>query len=291
MSQGIANKRSHLSMDMALKVSSEGRFWTGFNAALYDTFGGVKEVTPSLHHHVSMHVGPPVRAACRCDGGTYHRLQKLGDINVVPLGCTVRWEDDGPTSILSISLTPSLVNAAATGMGLNPDVVSIAPQIQLNDTHLQHICWALVAELEDGVLHDRLYADSLGMALAAHLLRRYSRKIPPKVKRALSKGQFERVTDYIQSNLDLNLSLRDLAEVAGVSASYFKSLFKESVGVPVHQYVVQKRVDSAVRLLLRGDNSISEIALQAGFADQSHMARCMRRILGTTPGEVIRQRK
>ncbi|MGZ3509885.1 MAG: helix-turn-helix domain-containing protein [Vulcanimicrobiaceae bacterium] len=183
------------------------------------------------------------------------------------------------------------MQTAAEGMGLNPDVVSIAPQIQLDDVPLQHICWALVAELEDGEPHDRLYADSLGMALAAHLLRRYSIKVPPKVTRQLSKRQLQRETDYIHSNLDLNLSLRELAEVAGVSASYFKALFKESVGVPVHQYVVRRRVESAAKLLLQGTPTISEVALQAGFSDQSHMARCMRRVLGTTPGEIVRQRR
>jgi AraC family transcriptional regulator len=269
----------------ALKATSSGRLWTGFDAAIYDTFGGVMEFSPSASHHVSMTVGPPVRATCRCDGRLHRRLQATGDIDVVPLGCSVRWEDEGPTTTLSIHLSPSLVRAAADGMGLNSDLVFIEPQLQLTDPHIQHICWAIAAELEEGEASHRLYADSLGTALAAHLLRRYAPIAPHRIKRGFSNRELRRVLDYIGDNLGQNLTLIELTQIAGVSASHFKSLFKESLGVPVHQYVVQRRVQAAVSLLLQG-RAASDVALDLGFADQSHMARCMRRVLGMTPGDL-----
>jgi len=74
--------------------------------------------------------------------------------------------------------------------------------------------------------------------------------------------------------------------VAGVSPSHFKTLFKRSVGMPVHQYVIRTRVDYATELLQRGEGPLADIALQAGFANQSHLARCMRRIAGVTPGQL-----
>ncbi len=150
---------------------------------------------------------------------------------------------------------------------------------------MQHICWAIAAELEEGERSHRLYADSLGMALAVHLLRRYAPAIAPRTRRGLSKSQLQIVLDYVSDNLEQNLALAELAAIAGVSASHFKALFKESMGVPVHQYVVQRRVQSAVSQLLAGKPA-SDVALRMGFADQSHMARCMRRVLGMTPGEV-----
>ena len=73
-----------------------------------------------------------------------------------------------------------------------------------------------------------------------------------------------------------------------MSASNFKTLFKRTTGLPVHQYVIRQRVDRAVDLISRGRLRLSVAALKAGFADQSHMARCMRRVMGVTPTEVVR---
>lgn len=69
---------------------------------------------------------------------------------------------------------------------------------------------------------------------------------------------------------------------------YLKTLFKRSTGVPVHEYVVQRRVERAKVLLMRGELPASQVALQAGFAHQSHMARCMRRVLGVAPTALAR---
>ncbi|HYK52465.1 MAG TPA: helix-turn-helix transcriptional regulator, partial [Candidatus Eremiobacteraceae bacterium] len=80
----------------------------------------------------------------------------------------------------------------------------------------------------------------------------------------------------------------DLAAIAGLGASTFRALFKQSIGVPVHQYVIRRRVECAASLLSRGGVRLSEVAIQAGFVDQSHMARCMRRVLGMTPAAVMR---
>jgi AraC family transcriptional regulator len=72
-----------------------------------------------------------------------------------------------------------------------------------------------------------------------------------------------------------------------MSASHFKTLFKEAVGMPVHQYVIRTRVEYAVEILQGGDDStLADVALRAGFANQSHLARCMRRFIGLTPSEL-----
>ena len=274
-------------MQFLLRASSEGRQWSGFEAALYDTSGGLVEVPARTTHNVSMHMGRTVVATCRCDGPIQRRLQTPGDVDIVPVGCSAAWEDDGPTTILSINLNPAIVRSTAESMGLNADTVSIPPRLQVRDPKLQHIGWALRAELEAGEPNDRLYAESLGTALVAHVLRRYAR-VATMVRRGLSRSQLERVMNYIGDNISSNLSLADLAAVAGLGTSTFRALFKQSVGVPVHQYVIRRRVETAASLLSRGGARLSEVAVQAGFVDQSHMARCMRRILGMTPASVMR---
>jgi AraC family transcriptional regulator len=88
---------------------------------------------------------------------------------------------------------------------------------------------------------------------------------------------------FIEEHLDEDLSIARLAASAAISASHFKTLFKRTAGVPVHQYVLQRRVERARTLLAAGDLPASQAALAAGFAHQSHMARSMRRLLGVTP--------
>jgi AraC family transcriptional regulator len=88
---------------------------------------------------------------------------------------------------------------------------------------------------------------------------------------------------YIEDNLSQSLSLAEIAAVAGLSVSHFKSLFRESMGLPVHQYLIRRRVERAQTLLGEGKMSISQIAVETGFAHQSHLARHTRRLLGVSP--------
>jgi AraC family transcriptional regulator len=78
--------------------------------------------------------------------------------------------------------------------------------------------------------------------------------------------------------------------VADLSVSHLKVLFRHSVGLPVHEYVVRRRVERARTLLLAGKLSLSQVALASGFAHQSHLARQMRRVLGVTPAAILNRR-
>ena len=274
-------------MQFSVRASSANRAWTGFDATLCDASGGVAEVAHSPSHNLTIHVGAPVLATCRCDGPVQQRLQTAGDIDLIPAGYRAVWEDTEPTTLLIINISPLLVRSTAESMGINPDTTLLTPRLQLRDPMLQHVAWALKAELETGEQNDRLYAESLGMALTAQLLRRYVRRSTPQ--RGLSRRQWHAVIDFINSNLTRNPSLSDLAAVAGVGATTFKVLFKQSVGMPVHQYVIRRRVEHASNLLSSGSARLNEVALKAGFFDQSHMTRCFRRVLGVTPAAVTRE--
>jgi len=273
-------------MQFAVRASSERRAWTGFDATLCDATGGMAEVSHSPSHNLTIHVGAPVTATCRCDGPIQRRMQTPGDIDLIPAGYRAVWEDTEPTTLLIINISPLLVRSTAESMGINPDTTLLTPRLQLRDPMLQHVAWALKAELETGEQHDRLYAESLGMALAAQLLRGYARR--STLKRGLSRRQWHAVIDFINGNLALNPSLSDLAAVAGLGTTTFKLMFKQSVGMPVHQYVIRRRVEHASNLLSSGYAQLNEVALKAGFFDQSHMARCFRRVLGVTPAAVTR---
>jgi AraC family transcriptional regulator len=274
-------------------LTSRGRGWRGLEAEFRRISAGPTKVAGSLTHRLGIHHGPSVNAACRCDGVVQRRVQSHGDADFVPAGLDGEWEDDADCTILTLSLSAPLLRQAAEEIGINPDSMILAPRFQLRDSGIEHIAWALKAELEASVFSDRLYIDSLALALAARLasLQADRPRQSRPLKQTLSPRQKRRLLDFIEANLDQSLSLADLAGVAGVGVSQLKALFPQSLGLPVHQYVMRRRVERAKCLLLSGEAPISETALAAGFAHQSHMAQWMKRILGVTPRALIAMRR
>jgi AraC family transcriptional regulator len=91
------------------------------------------------------------------------------------------------------------------------------------------------------------------------------------------------VIDYINDHLDRDLGLAELAKIVQMSPHYFTRLFKQSTGLTPHQYVIHRRVERAKELLLNGELTIAEVAYSVGFANQSHLNRHLKRLLGVTP--------
>lgn len=233
-------------------------------------------------HRLKVHAGAPVRGACRTQRFVYTR----GDLDIFPAGQSDVWEEEATNTSLVVRLAPALMRRAAEDMGLNPERAGLQPRYHFRDARIEHVAWALESEREEGHPGGLLYTESLGLALAFHLLGRYP--APLEGTHGLAGPRLKRVTEYIEEHLDRNLSLARLSAVAGVSESHFRALFKRSTGLPVHEYVIQRRVERARTLLLRGDLPASQVALEAGFSHQSHMARCMRRVLGVTPRSLAR---
>ena len=140
-------------------------------------------------------------------------------------------------------------------------------------------------ELSEGGIGGRLYAESLGTALAVHLLRQYSTSPIAQVihKGGLASKPLQRVIEYINEHLQDELSLFELARTAKLSPHYFATVFKASTGISPHRYVIERRIDRARDLLRRDDKTISEIAYAVGFSSQSHLTANFRRMMGVTP--------
>ena len=212
-----------------------------------------------------------------CEGKRF--AYAAGELDLLPSGSSAQWHEDGDATAMILRFAPSLLLHAAEHLGVHSDRAGLAPRHQLRDPQIEHIAWALHADRQAGHPAGPMYAESLGQALAVHLLARHRSQAAPL--QGLTKRQLQRVTEHIEAHLDQDLSMAQLAQVAGISASHLKSQFKRSTGLPVHAYVVRRRVERARGLLLRGDLSRSQIALEAGFSHQSHMLRCMRRVLGS----------
>ncbi|HEV8692742.1 MAG TPA: AraC family transcriptional regulator [Lysobacter sp.] len=244
-------------------------------------------------HILDIHLGNPVQVSCSIDSRERRGLQTHGQFCVVPAGVTGRWRLERPVRALLVRLAPSLFLETANAMGLSSRGAELVPSMHMRDPHIERIGWMLQAEDHDAYPGGRLFTDSLASALAARLLALQSRKGASTTKpgRALPTWRLRHVVEYIEAHLDEDLTLAELARVTGFSLSHFKPLFKQAVGMPVHRFVLERRVERARMRLLEGGSSLTEIALEAGFAHPSHMARCMRRVLGLSPSQVAGMRR
>ena len=246
---------------------------------------GVTEVPGLRNTRISIHVGPSVQVACR-RGGSYHRGRAVhGDIDIIPAGMPSLWEVNATDTFFTLSISPELLSMVAEEFDCDPGRIEIRNRFQVREPQLENLGWALKAEMECGYPCGRLYLDSLAIAVATRLVRCHSSlsREPRKIQGRLSDRRLRRALDYIEANLGQNIALADIAAVVGLSASHFKLLFREAVGLPVHQYLIRRRVERAKSLLSEGKLSISQIACETGFAHQSHLARHMRRLLGVSP--------
>lgn len=107
---------------------------------------------------------------------------------------------------------------------------------------------------------------------------------PPRRFRRLERGRASRVLDYIEAHLGEDLSVAALAEVAGLSTAHFSRLFRATFGRSPHGFVLEQRVRAADEMLLRGQQTIAQVAYCLGFSSQSHFTQAFRQLTGRTPG-------
>ena len=101
----------------------------------------------------------------------------------------------------------------------------------------------------------------------------------------LSRNQARRVLEYIESNLTRVLTLSELSGTADLSLHHFARMFKQTVGVAPHRYVLERRLERAKMMLRAAKASLVEISLSTGFDSQSHFTSTFRRMVGAMPTE------
>lgn len=270
-------------------ATSENRGWHGFNAEIVEVSGVATEPIVLNDYTVTMLVGSPLRTSMSCGGVSESRLQYPGTFDVFPAQSAISFLDAGSSLFVRVGLDPELVRETAQHMGIDVDRVAIAPRLTCRDAKIEHLMWALKSELEGEQPGGRIFAESLAVALSSQVLRRLEDAHVNRLRSGLSQAELERVLGYVEEHLAFDLSLDDIAHVAGLGPSQLCALFRRSVGTTVHRYVVRRRVERAIELITHSRLPFSDIALQVGFANQSHMTLAMRRLTGTTPKR-LRQR-
>ena len=223
----------------------------------------------------------------RQDGKTHTGLYRHGEMLITPANTPlfVRWE--GNENCLQIQLPDAfLKRVAEETLGKNSDCLRLVPTFQCRNQQLEATATLLLAELEQRQSSNGLYLDSLANVLAVQLLRHYGTAPAqlPTYDGGLPTYQLNQVLDYIDAGLAEEIRLSNLAELLGMSPFHFGRMFKQSMGISPHQYVIQQRIERAKHLLKHSDQAIIDIALECGFTSHSHLSKQFRKVTGMTPG-------
>lgn len=240
--------------------------------------------------HVLAHILSPSSGERWFDGKRNCEQRNVGDVAICPEGITHRCNWEATSRFMILAMEPELLKQMGQDW-MNPDQIELIPRFSTGEDVLMHgILTRFREELEAGEIGNYLLIDSLKIALAIHLLQRYSttKPKPAEANNGLSKAKLQQVKEYINEHLVQDLKLNEIAAIAQLSPYHFSRLFKESMGVTLHQYILQRRIEKAKYLLQYNQFSISEVATKTGFFDQSHLTRYFRQIVGVTPKQFLK---
>lgn len=265
--------------------SSSAPTSTGSTAAARRIEPDSVALEPIGDHRIIIHLSPATRSLCLETGAPY--LRQAGDIDVIPSGASGGFVAETPYQSLQIRLAPSMLDHAAA-RSRQLAAARLTHHHMLRNDRIILLGQALESDMKAGSPSGPLFAENVGMALAVELLSLAND--PPAQAIRLSDAQLRRVLAYIDANIDQPLTIDILCREAGVSSSHLRTWFKAAMDVTIHRYVLRRRVEHARQLLLQGDRKLSDIALEAGFSHQSHLAKWMRREFGRSPGELRRSK-
>ena len=294
----------------SVRVTSRGLGWSVLNFERRDSSPSSRLLPHGSREHlifVSLGAGHIVR-----ESGDQRVEIELspGCVAVVPSRTPVRWTWSTNISVSVLTLEPSFLDRVAKEVfGLEPAHYRLALSERPNDAAITNIAGVLSREVIRGEAGGRLYAASLANILAVHLLRNYAHCADGRILESCATSEETAkamLTDevpgraglhpravaeavrFLQENYSRDVSLNDIADAVHLSPFHVARLFKQALGVSPHQYLIQIRVNSARSLLEAGsgERSLAEIAGAVGFADQSHLTRHFKRLLGVTPKQL-----
>jgi len=291
--QHFRTRHTHLSCSGAPIFGLDGRLLAALD---------VSSVDPSLSERAHALTGTLTAAAARAIEERYFR-ERFGTRWVVAVasGCS------GPCFLLAVDDDQRIVAAdraarislslddegIQAGLGLwsifkskpelfqvrhNYDVLARLTLLKTGETRSAAFTPPAISRASS-VFHTRPRLDLLETTLPAE---------PQPVHGGLPPGVQRRVQEYVEEHLTERIQLAEIAAVAGLSVFHFAREFKRTVGVSPHSFVTQKRVQRAQDMLSHTDLPLSDVALAAGFFDQSHLARHFRELCGVTPSEYRR---
>jgi AraC family transcriptional regulator len=244
---------------------------------------------PALTHHLlGVNIGQQgTRQMTRLGQQEYDGIGSTGSLWLATADNTsAEWAWETTDEGILFQIDPLYFQEIAAENGCaNSERLELKPVVFDRNPQFESIARNYHAEMQQQGLGGKLYSESLGNIFMLNLLRTYcqERPQPQQVNGGLGEKRLKLVLAYIDAHLAENIGLQDMATVAGLGQHHFSTLFKQSMGISPYQYVIERRIDRAKRHLRQQDVAIIDIALACGFADQSHLTKHFRKLVGMTP--------
>jgi AraC family transcriptional regulator len=153
-----------------------------------------------------------------------------------------------------------------------------------HDPVLESLLLAMLQEIGSKPVSG-LYLDTLFEALLVRLIRSHSTvgEVNVAARQPLAPFRLRRVQEYVDANITADIDLQMLAATAGLSRFHFCRVFQRATGQTPHEYVTQRRIEQAKRLMCETCGSLQEIAVQTGFSSPGQFSTAFRRLTGMSP--------
>jgi AraC family transcriptional regulator len=261
-----------------IRATSEGHGWSSIYASIQreNPFEGRFEaIADDL---IVLHRSGPVQTTFASGGHVTSRCIPKGSIFFLPAGHACEVGLHGALDTLHIYLRANLVS-----------VHNVTPLLVERDVVIQHLAQAVEQAVCENVSSSDLFIEPIARALADRVSAISRSSEPWQVQTAgLPDYELRRLNDFIEANLEGEITLAAMVSACGIGAKSFVRAFAATTGKSPYQYVIAARVERAKRLIEQDQEGLAEIALRCGFSHQEHLTRAFRRLTGQTPGRYRR---
>jgi len=249
------------------------------------------EVRGLEQHALALHLAGSTLVEKWCEGHHKGHRSRIGSISLVPAHVHSTWVLDGWSHVAHLYVDPGRLARAAEEHA--PGTAALADFFAEDDSTSAALVRRMLLQTRLGTF-DALAHDELMAQLLPHLVRRYPLDRPPPAPRArltLTGATLKRLFAHVEERLSEPLRLSEMAALARLSEDHFLRAFKLAVGQTPHQYVVQRRLAYAQRLLATTDVPVAHVARAGGFRGASHFSAVFRQHVGVTPTTWRRSRR
>jgi AraC family transcriptional regulator len=282
----------------ALLASSAGLGWSTISAELRSH--GIIEAPAIIAQHVEicLVIVGNENGLVRRTGAGFHQeaAPKTSAIWLSPAGAGKEIAITAPIpQTMHIYLPAALFDRLKDDFNLpTAPAHSIRHAFGIGDDVIDQLGRSILDELTIETAASRLYVESASLTIAARLLQKHCDSgacaSTESSAHRLDHIRLRRVLGYIEANVKDDITLADLAGIAGYSAFHFARKFTLAMGVSPHRYISRIRLENAMAELAAGKLPLAEVALNAHFSSQASFTRAFHRAAGMTPREYRRRR-
>jgi AraC family transcriptional regulator len=164
--------------------------------------------------------------------------------------------------------------------------LSYEPGAGVNDITISRLGSLLLPALSHPDQANSLFVDHVLLAVGVHIAQTYGgmRPMSRPLRGGLAPWQERRAKEILLANIKGSVALKEVARECGISVDYFSHAFRRTLGVAPHKWLIEQRVALSKEKLRDDGLSLSDVAAECGFSDQSHLTRAFRQTVGVSPG-------